>query len=74
MEARLGAAARELRIAAGLSLMDIANRAGVSQSGIGRFEQGRGWRRDTNAIVAAYAHELGLQPEDIWRAALERTE
>jgi transcriptional regulator with XRE-family HTH domain len=74
MEVRLGAAAREIRVAAGRTLMDIANTAGVSQSGIGRFEQGHGWRRDTNRIVDAYAHECGVTPEDIWRAALQREE
>lgn len=70
MEARLGHACREAREEAELSLMDIANRAGVSQSGIHRFEHGTGWRRDTEEIVAAYATECGLDPDDLWRAAL----
>lgn len=71
MEARLGQAARRIRLEAGLDLIDLATTSGVSQSTISRFEQGEGWRRDTNAIVDAYAQACGLRPEDLWRAALE---
>lgn len=54
--------------------MDIANAAGVSEATISRFEAGRGWRRDTDEIVAAYATETGTAPETLWRAALDREE
>jgi transcriptional regulator with XRE-family HTH domain len=72
MAARLGAAAREGRETAGLSLLDIATTAGVSQTTIHRFELGDGWRRQTDQIVNAYARELGVDAEDLWKAALER--
>lgn len=75
MAVRLGAAARDLREARGdITLMDIANRAGVGQTAIHNFELGRGWRRQTDEIVAAYARELGMKPEAIWQAALNRSE
>lgn len=52
--------------------MDIANRAGVSQTTIHKFEAGRGWRRETNRIVAAYAKETGTTERELWQAALDR--
>jgi hypothetical protein len=55
-------------------MIDIATRAGVREPTIHRFERGEGWRRDTDAIVAAYAQELGIKPEDVWRAAVDRSE
>lgn len=67
----MGRAAREARIRADLSLLDIAVTAGVSQPTLTRFERGRGWRRDMNEIVAAYAEACGTTPEDLWRAALD---
>lgn len=67
----LGRAARDLRERHGVTLLDVATRAGVSESVVSRFEQGTGWRRRTDAIVAAYARELGVTPQDVWSAALE---
>jgi transcriptional regulator with XRE-family HTH domain len=73
MAQRLGAACREARRAAGLRQIDIATAAGVDHSTISRFETGYGnrWREDTDDIVAAYAHELGITPEELWRRALD---
>lgn len=74
MEARLPAVCRRARRDAGLSLMDVANRAGMSQSTIWLFEQAHGWRRDTDRIVCAYAAELGIAPVELWRAALDASD
>jgi transcriptional regulator with XRE-family HTH domain len=70
MAARLGAAAREARQAAGLRQIDIAVVAGVDETTIGRFERGQRWAWNTDDIVAAYANELRITPDDVWRLAL----
>lgn len=70
MAARLGRAARTAREKAGYTLMEIAVHADVSQTTIHRFEYGDGWRRETDAIVAAYAELCGITEEALWRAAL----
>jgi lambda repressor-like predicted transcriptional regulator len=67
----LARTARELRQARGLKLLDIATRAGVAENTVHRFERWPGWRRDTDLIVAAYAHELGVEPAEVWAAALD---
>lgn len=72
MSVRLGAAAREARLEAGLSLLDIATTAGVSQTTIYFFEQRGGWRRETDRIVEAYARELGITEHTLWQAAIDR--
>lgn len=73
MAVRLGAECRQRRRAAGLTLLDVATAAGVGQTSIHLFEKGRGWRRETDAIVDAYADLLGTTPEALWRAAIDRT-
>lgn len=72
MAANLGAVARDARRAAGLTLMDIANRAGVSQGTIHHFETRGRWSPKTDEIVAAYAREVGISEKELWRAALDR--
>lgn len=72
MAARLGATCREARKVAGLRQIDVATRAGVAETTIGRFERGARWAWNTDAIVAAYAQELGVKPDDLWRSALRR--
>lgn len=67
----LGRAARELRERHGATMLDIATRAGVSESVISRFETGTGWRRRTDAIVDAYAHELDIDAHTLWASALD---
>lgn len=74
MEYRLGQVARRIRLAHDLELLDIASGAGVSQATLSRFERGIGWRRETDAIVAAYAMACNLTPEYIWRLALDEGE
>lgn len=71
MATNLGAVARNARIEAGLTLMDIATRAGVSQGTIYYFETRGSWSPKTDKIVAAYAQELGVTERDLWQAALE---
>lgn len=70
MAARLGAVARQRRLDAGLTLMDIANRAGVSQGTIHHFETRGSWSPKTDKIVAAYARETGATERELWEAAL----
>ena len=72
MAERLGAVAREARRDAGLSLLDIATRARVSESVVSRFEKGDGWRRQTDQIISAYEQECRLQPGELWRRAIGR--
>lgn len=71
MSARLGRAAQALRLEHGFTLLDVATRARVSESVVHQFERGTGWRRRTDEIVAAYAKEAGVEPVDIWRAAID---
>lgn len=71
MAQRLGTVCRDARKTAGLSLMDIAITAGVSQSTVGLFEIGDGgWRWKTDEIVAAYEKECDLPPGELWRRAV----
>ena len=71
MGPRIGRALRDARKHAGLRLIDVAGPAGVSQAVLSRFERGHGWPRNPDAVVVAYAEACGLEPEDIWRAALD---
>lgn len=72
MARRLGTAGRQVRKDADLTLMDIATRAGVSQSTVLNFEQGDRWVRATDKIVDAYELEAGLAPDELWWRALQQ--
>lgn len=61
-----------LHFRAGIPLLEIATAAGVSEATLSRFEQGDGWRRQTNQIVTAYAHACGTTERDLWQAALNQ--
>lgn len=74
MAARLGRVAKESRLAAGLTLLDVATVAGVGQTTIHRFETGDRFRVETDRIVDAYAELVDIDPADLWRRALERPE
>ena len=69
---RLSRACLQARETAGKTMLDIAVRAGVAPSVIHAFEdpRKRGWRRRTDEIVAAYEHECGLAPDELWRRAV----
>ena len=64
-----------------IKALDIASRIrdytprgeSVDNSTITRFEQGTTWpRTPVDAIVSAYAEELGLEPITLWTEALRR--
>lgn len=74
MAARLGQECRQRRREAGLSLMEIAVRADVSQATVHHFEDGGWWVRRTDQLVDAYAEMLSTTPRAIWRAAIDREE
>lgn len=69
----LGAAARDARIKAGRLQIHIAVELGAKTDATVRpFEQGKHWPRDPDAMVSAYARDLGIDPIDIWKDALKR--
>lgn len=57
---RAGIALRETRVAAGLAQVEVAHRAGVSQTEVSRLERGRGAHTDLETLAACGA-ALGLQ-------------
>lgn len=70
MLAYLGAAAYDARRATGRKQIHIAVRLDVSESTVRNFEKGRHWPRNPDAIVQAYADELGINSFDLWAEAL----
>jgi hypothetical protein len=68
----LGAAARDARVAGGRLQVHVAAQLSVDQGTIRKFEQGKHWPRDPDAMVAAYARDLDMDPRDIWDEALRR--
>lgn len=67
----LAAAAVELRTAADRKQVHVAASADLDQSTIWRFEQGQKWPRDADAVIAAYADDLGIAAGEIWARALQ---
>lgn len=68
----LALVASQLREERDVSRQDVASRFRVDPSTIYRFESGRGWPRDTDVMVAAYAKALGIDDaRDIWKIALD---
>lgn len=70
MVAHLGHALRELRKAHKVRLIEIAYPLRKSEASMSRFEGGRVQPVDLDAVVNAYATELGLEPLEIWAEAL----
>jgi transcriptional regulator with XRE-family HTH domain len=68
----LGAAARDARKSRGRHQGHIAAEIGVDQGTIRRFEQGKHWPRDPDAMIAAYARDLEIDPRDLWEEATRR--
>jgi transcriptional regulator with XRE-family HTH domain len=68
----LGVAARELREGAHKKHVHVAATADVDQSTIWRFESGKakGFPRDLDTIIAAYAKTLDINPSEIWALAV----
>lgn len=71
MDAKLGKAARLARRQHGLRIIDVATLAGLTESGLSKWERDARFSPRTNQIVAAYAEALRIEPEDLWRAALD---
>jgi hypothetical protein len=64
-------AARRLRTLQGKKVPDVGFWYG-DPSAVYRFEQGKGWPRDVDKMLGAYARELGLEDSrEIWRLAID---
>lgn len=72
----LGHAARKRRLAADVKLIRVAYLLDRSEATLSRFERGEVQPADVDAVVLAYARELGINPLALWADALElaRTE
>lgn len=68
----LGRACRDAREKAGLFQNDIAAAAGTSHATVSRFETGGivPRRITVDALVEAYARELGVHPRELWIDAI----
>lgn len=60
------------RMAAKVSVMDIASIARVDPSTVYRFERGRAWPRDPDVLLAAYGTIEDCHPSVLWQRALNR--
>jgi ribosome-binding protein aMBF1 (putative translation factor) len=58
---RSGREAREL------SYAQVAARAGVSEGVVRSFEQAKGWPREPDALIEAYARLFGMRESAVWR-------
>lgn len=67
LEARMRRALRQARTAAGMSLVQVATAAGMSESTLSRIETGD--RRLTLAAVDGICRAVGVQPESVLRSA-----
>lgn len=68
----LAAVARDARVAADLTQLDIATTAGVSHATISRFERAEGWPLEVDRVISAYEKELGLPTGELWKRAAGR--
>jgi AcrR family transcriptional regulator len=66
---RLAEAAVFARRARNASVDDIASALNASPATVYRFERGDAWPRDPDAMIAAYAKVLRVEPEMIWMLA-----
>ena len=68
----LGLTCKELREGAGLRHVHVAAEANCDQSTIVRFEAGagRGFPRDLDTILGAYAKTVGIAESEIWWIAV----
>ena len=75
MAERLGAACRDAREQAGVRQIDVQLEAELKSEGtISKFEAGTGGWSLADRIVDAYAALVGVESDDLWRAALDREE
>lgn len=75
----LASEVRRLRLLSGLTYARVAAEVvrrdgskGISESTLVRFEQGRHWPEDPDAVVAAYAAAIGVEPAFVWAGAVAR--
>lgn len=68
---RLGRVAREARLAAGRTQLDIATAAGVSNPVISRLEGGKRWPEDPDQVIEGYERECGLRQDELWKRAVD---
>ena len=66
---QVGEVLREARRAAGLRLVDVADRAGVSPQYLSELE--RGLKDPSSEILAAVTGALGLRPVDVASRAID---
>lgn len=66
---QVGRALRQVRLAAGLRLVDVAERSGVSPQYLSEVE--RGLKDPSSEILAAVSGALGLRTVDVASRALE---
>jgi lambda repressor-like predicted transcriptional regulator len=69
MIAALAHNCRAARTSKGVSLAGIADDAGVSESVIKTFEEGKTWPKKVEQIVDAYAQVVGTEAWKIWDGA-----
>lgn len=67
----LAKACADARVASQRKQVHIAAGADLDQSAVWRFEAGKGWPREPDKLIAAYADDLDIDPAQIWEAALE---
>lgn len=69
---QLGRVAREARLGAGRTQLDIATAARVSHAVISRLETGTRWPRDPDQVIAGYERECELAEDELWRRAIKQ--
>lgn len=69
---QLAIEAKEARIAACRTQIEIATAAGVSHVVISNFERAVRWPRQLDSVIAAYERECGLAAGDLWRRGAAR--
>ena len=67
MTAQSEGVVRRLRLRAGLTQRQLADRTGLSEHGVARIDRGEGEPRRSSALVLAAA--LGCRPSDLRRRA-----
>lgn len=66
----LSEALKAARVAAGRKQVHVAAALDRNQSTIHRFESGLGYPQDLDAVIAAYADDLGVDVLVLWEAAI----
>ena len=66
----LGEVARDVRLEAGLTILEMAVAAKCSTSTIHRFEAGV-WGPKTEEVLDAYAAKTGVSVKELWMRAVD---